>query len=108
VGILDALRQLREVRPHRVSEFGQVGFLKSPVEQFAAEFSFQSFDRVGQGWLRDSARLRGSREASLVAEGKKVSDLIRFHDWSLSGVLRLSSRGTSRPSSSRDKGVTRP
>ena len=49
------------------------------LKKRASDALFKSFDRVGQGRLRNSALLSCFAEMLLIAESEKIVDVLQFH-----------------------------
>ena len=73
--LLDA----HKVRFQQHSQFGQAdtGFVS--LEQPVTAFALQVLDRARERWLCDAATSGRTREALLVTECEKISDLVHLH-----------------------------
>lgn len=87
-GIFSAAVDLLEVGTHRRAKRRKLRAARCAPEQAAAELLFQKPDGITHGWLRHAATAGRSGEAAFLADGKKVTDLIRFHGHSQCKVFR--------------------
>jgi hypothetical protein len=66
-------------RPHELAEVGQFDFLPLAPKQIAAELLLQTLNGARKRRLCDMALPRRLREVQLLADRKKISDLMNFH-----------------------------
>jgi hypothetical protein len=70
---------LREERLHPLAEGREMGVGAAAVKQRAAELGLQQLDGARERGLGDGTTVGRTREVQLLAERKKIADLMQFH-----------------------------
>src|SRR5919204_2481546 len=96
-GIGDAAENLSRIVEQISPGFGENDRARQPIEQLLVQFRSQLLDLLTQGRLRNMLAFRRMREATLLGDSNKVTQLMNLHRGYSAGSIVLSKVGAVRP-----------